>query len=126
MSTSVRALVAGYLAPIIPDTWKVDPHTVKTVDKLPAPTVYVEHTTIEPAPEAPAGHVHNTVVVTILSHLTDYQKAEDALDSDVLHLIEQLDTQDAIAYQRAEKITVKDTYLGWAITLTFITTTETE
>lgn len=126
MSTSVRALVAGYLAPIIPDTWTVVPHTVTTVNTLAAPTVFIEHSTIVPAPEAPSGHVHNTVVVTVLSHHTDYAKAEDAIDSDVLHLIEQLDDQDAIGWTRAEKIAMKDTYLGWAITLTFITATETE
>nr|WP_274637072.1 hypothetical protein [Microbacterium bovistercoris] len=124
MSTSVRAQVAAILAPMIPNTWAVKPHTVKQLATLAQPTVYVEHTTIEPLTAAPYGHASNTVTVTALSHRKDYDRAEDALDSDVLLLLAALDANDRIAWTRAEKITVADTYLGWAITLTLITETE--
>lgn len=127
MSTSVRAQVAAMLAPIIPDTWRVNPHTVRVVPKLPAVTVYIEHTRIEPAPEAPIGTVHNTVTVTVVSRHTDYAKAEDEIDSDVLDLVNEIDAHDRIAWTSAEKVAIPATdpaYLGWALTLTVITQTK--
>jgi len=124
MSTSVRQAVADLLQPIIPAGWDIRPHTVKKVLTLSRPTVYVEYTTTEPAPEAPIGHLHDSVVVTMLSHLTDYAKAEDALDTDVRTILAALDAHDRLVWTKAEKVEVADTYLGWAITLTFISETE--
>lgn len=125
MSSSVRAQVAAKLAPHIPDGWAVKPHTVKQVTTLSRTTLYVEHTGIGPLPDAPESHVSSTVVVTVLSHLTDYEKAEDALDTPILALITDLDGDTELGFERAEKTAVNDTYLGWAITLTVTTAKET-
>lgn len=124
MSASVRAQVAEMLAPFLPAEWTVKPHTVKQVTTLARPTLFIEHTTITPLLEAPAEHVQSTVAVTVVSHLTDYQKAEDALDVPVLELLTNLDTHPRLGFERAEKIAVADTYLAWAITLTVTTSKE--
>lgn len=125
MSSSVREVARTLLQPLITgNRWSVKPHTVKQISTLSRPTVFIEHTNIEQLPTAPIGQVQNTLVVTILSHHTDYVQAEDALDAAVLELIVKLDEHLRLNWVRAEKITVKDTYLGWAITLTLITDKE--
>lgn len=125
MSSSVRAVVRTLLQPLITgNRWSVQPHTVKQIGTLSRTTVFIEHTNIEQLPTAPIGQVQNTVVVTILSHLTDYVMAEDAIDPAVLELIVKLEEHQQLNWVRAEKITVKDMYLGWAITLTLITDKE--
>jgi hypothetical protein len=120
----VRAQVAAKLAPFIPAAWAVVPHTVKQVATLSRPTVYIEHTGIGALGEAPVGHVSNTVVVTVLSDLIDWAKAEDALDVPVLALITDIDGDAEIGFESAAKTSIKDTYLGWAITLTVTTAKE--
>ena len=127
MSSSVRAQVAAFLAPLIPTGWAVKPNTVKQITTLNKPTLFIEHTGIEPSPEAPIGTVHNQVVVTFLSRHTDYAKAEDELDADVLEFINQLDGSEQLAWSKADKVSVpadEPRYLGWAITLTVITETK--
>lgn len=124
MSSSVRAQVAALLAPYLPGTWAVKPHTVKSINTLTKTTLYIEHTGIDPLAAAPVGHVQNTVVATVLSPLTDYAKAEDALDADVLTLVTSLDGSDTLGFVRAEKTEVIETYLGWAVHLTAITQKE--
>lgn len=124
MSSSVRAQVAEKLAPYIPAGWDVDAFTVKTVATLSRTTVYIEHTGIAPLDAAPVGYVSSTVTVTVLSPLNDWEKAEDALDVPVLAFITDLDGDTELAFARANKTSVKDTYLGWAIELTVITAKE--
>jgi hypothetical protein len=125
MSTSVRAQVAAMLATLVTDeSWAIKPHTVKQVLTLSKPTVYVEHTGITALPEAPIGHLRNTVAVTILDPHTDWDKAEDDLDTAVLELITALDAHDRLAVTEATKTSIADAYLGWAITLTLITDKE--
>lgn len=125
MSSSVRDLVRTMLQPLITGKrWSVKPHTVRQVLTLDRPTVYIEHTVVNVLVAAPIGSVENTVVVTILDHHTDYDKAEDALDVAVLDLILDLDSHERLAWTKAEKVEVADKYLGWAITLTVITEKE--
>jgi hypothetical protein len=124
MSTSVRAQVAAFLEPLIPERWDVKPYTVKSIGTLSVPTLFIEHTAIDPLPAAPVGNVQNTVVLTILSNLTDYAQAEDDIDPGVLTLITALDGHDQLGFVRAEKNAVIDTYLGWAVTVTAITEKE--
>lgn len=127
MSSNVRAEVAELLAPLIADSgWAVKPHTVKRLTTLAEPTLYIEHVGIEQAEVAPVGTVTNTVVVTIVDHHTDYEKAEDALDPGVLELITALDAHTRLAWSRADKTEIADTYLAWALRLTVITEKETE
>lgn len=125
MSSSVRAQVAALLQPLITgNRWSVKPYTVKQLQTISRPTVFIEHTGIDPEPVAPVGMVNNTCVVTILSHLLDYQLAEDALDEKVMQLVAALDGSPVLNWQTVRKVEVKDTYLGWAITLTLTTAKE--
>lgn len=125
MSSSVREQVAALIQPLITgNRWSVKPHTVKQLTTISRPTVFIEHTGIDPLPTAPVGRVDNQCVVTIVSQLTDYQKAEDALDVKVIHLINALDGSDHLEWLNARKVEIADTYLGWAITLTLLTEKE--
>lgn len=125
MSTSVRDQVKALLAPLVAETgWAVKAHTVKQITTLSKPTLYIEHIGIVALPEAPVGHVSNTVVVTILDDHTNYDTAEDALDDDVLQLITALDASDRLLFVKADKTEVNNTYLGWAIELTLTTEKE--
>jgi hypothetical protein len=123
MSTKVRESLRAMLAPLVPTTWTIVPYTVKTIGKLDRPTLYIEHVSIDPLAEAPLGDVRATARVTLVSHLTDYVQAEDALDDDVFDLIIALDSHDRLAWTGAEKLKVAD-YLGWQITLTHLATKE--
>jgi hypothetical protein len=121
----VRAQVAALIKPWTDDhKWAVKPNTVKGITTLAKPTVFIEHTSIEQLDAAPIGNVSNTVVVTFLDSHTDYAQAEDALDGDVLDFITQLDASDRLDWTKAEKVTVIDTYLGWAVTVNLITAKE--
>lgn len=125
MSSSVRELVKGLLQPLITgNRWVVKPHTVKQLETVARTTVFIEHTGIDPLPAAPIGNVNNECVVTIVSPLLDYAKAEDALDAKVLDLVNALDADERLGWVNARKVEVADTYLGWAITLTLITAKE--
>lgn len=122
MSSSVRAQLQALLQPLITgNRWSVVPNTVKQVKSLSRTTVFIEHTGIDVNPSAPMGSVDNTCVVTILSPLVDYAKAEDALDAKVMDLVAALDADAQLGWQNARKTEVADTYLGWAITLTLTT-----
>ena len=126
MSSSVREQVRELIQPLITgNRWSVKPHTVKQVQTLSRPTVFIEHTGIDPLEAAPVAHVSNTCVVTIVSHRTDYTQAEDDLDVPVAQLIAALDAHEQLDWTEARKVEVADTYLGWAITLTVITAKET-
>lgn len=125
MSSSVREQVRVLLQPLITGNgWSVKPHTVRQVATLDRPTVYIEHTGIDPLAAAPVGSVDNTVVVTILDHHTDYTQAEDALDAKVMDLITKLDAHERLNWDNARKVEVAEKYLGWAISLTVITEKE--
>lgn len=125
MSSSVRDQLRALLQPLITgNRWSVKPHTVKQLeDSLTRTTVFIEHTGIDPLETAPVGHVENTCVVTILSSLLDWQKAEDALDAKVMDLVATLDGHDQIGWQSARKLQIKE-YLGWSITVTLTTEKE--
>lgn len=126
MSSSVREQVAALIKPLITgNRWSIQPHTVKQLGtSLTRTTVFIEHTGIDPQPIAPVGMVDNTCIVTILSALADWQKAEDALDAKVMDLIAALDASTILTWSNARKVEVAETYLGWAITLTVITQKE--
>lgn len=125
MSTRVAVQVAELITPLVEaNGWDIKRHTVKQVLTLSKPTVYIEHTNAVQLDMAPVGHVLNTCVVTILDHHTNYDTAEDAIDAAVLELITELDGSDRLTFVKADKTEVVETYLGWAITLTFISEKE--
>lgn len=125
MPSSVRAHLAELVGPLVTENrWSIKPHTVKQVQTISRPTVFIEHTGIDPLPTAPVGSAENQCVVTFVSHLTDYAQAEDALDEDVLAFVAALDASDRLEWANARKVEIADTYLGWAITLTLITEKE--
>lgn len=118
MSDSVRDYITAEVT--FPSGWNFIPNQTipETIDRI---TVVLKHLRMEPLPEAPVGHVRNTVVLTIADHHSAIATAENELDSAVVELLTALDGHARIAWSLAEKVSVEGRYLGWDITLTVIT-----
>ena len=123
MSASVRDYLEAQLKPLLPGTWTFIPN--QTMPETISQTVVIlKHGRIEKLPAAPIGHLLNTVTLTIVDPHVDEVKAENALDDAVVELCSAIDGMDRINWSLAEKVTVKDPYIGWDITLTVITEKE--
>lgn len=90
--------------------------TVRKLDTLAAPVVLINYTAIT-HDGMPAGTMIDTFDVALVSHLTDYAKAEDQLDLAVRALTRSLDASTEIAWSRADKREIEDRYLSWIITV---------
>jgi hypothetical protein len=88
---------------------------------ISATTVILKHSRIEPLPEAPIGTLRNTVTLTVVDPHENQSTAENELDDAVLTLITSLDSHSWINWSLAEKVAVRDPYIGWDVTLTVIT-----
>jgi len=123
MSVSVRAYVEAQIKPLLPAEWKFIPNQTMP-ETISQTVVIVKHSRIEKLPAAPIGHLQNTVTLTIVDPHADEVKAENALDDSVLELLTAIDGHERINWSLAEKVAVKDPYIGWDITLTVITEKE--
>jgi hypothetical protein len=118
---TVREWLEGQLTALLPDGWKIIPNQ-KTPQTIDVTTVVVKLTTIEPLAEAPAGSLSNGAVITIADPHKDDVAAENALDDSVLALCTALDALAGITWSKAQKVLVNDTYLGWDITCSILST----
>ncbi len=116
--TTVRAYLVQELN--LPDEWTViaEQRFPETVSRT---TVIVQHTRIEPLPEAPLGHLRHTLTLSVIDPHTDIAAAEDALDEALVEVIQALDTHASISWTEAEKVVHADRYVAWNITVTVIT-----
>lgn len=123
MSSSVRDYVLEHLAPGIPSgkQWQVE-NGIPTLTTLSKPILWVEYTSLEREPSAPLSQIACGVDVCIASNLTDMRKGEAAADELVAGLFETAVTANAFRDVSAKKTVFADTYIGWRITLTVITT----
>lgn len=119
MSGSVRDYIKTEVAPAFPAGWRFIPaQTIPST--ITTTTVILKHLRMEPLPEAPVGHVTNTVILTVADPHTTVETAEEALDTAVVELLTALDGHSSITWSAADKVSV-DGWLGWDITLTVIT-----
>ena len=123
MSDSVRDYLATELTPLLPASWRIIPEQrmPQTLDTI---TVVLKHRRIERLAEAPVGNLRNEVVLTVVDPHEDWATAEDALDDAVNDVLTALDGHSQINWTLAEKVAVSDTYIGWDLTLTVITSTK--
>lgn len=123
MSVSVRTFLETELKPLLPAGWRIIPNQriPETIDRV---TVFFAVTRIESLPEAPLGSLKNYVTVTVASPHQDQVKAENALDANVLKLCTALDGHKSIRWTGADKVLVKDPYIGWDITVEITTEKE--
>jgi hypothetical protein len=120
MSSNPRDRLAEILRPLIPETWGIEKHTVKTVGTLSKPTVFLDYAGLRPLEEAPLGNLVYELEATVVSHLTDYGKAEEMLDPGALTLARSLDSSTEVSWSRADKRQVQESYLGWVFTIQLI------
>lgn len=123
MSSSVRDYVLEQLAPGIPteDQWRVE-NGIPTLTTLNKPVLWVEYTSFGRAASSPSSHIECGVDVCIASNLTDMRKGEADADELVAGLFEVAVTANAFREISARKTVFGDTYIGWRISLTVITT----
>lgn len=118
---SVRAMLQATLEPMVPSDWQFIPNQrmPQTIDRV---TVVLKHGKITPLPEAPTSHLTHDIVLTVVDPHEDQVTAEDALDQHVVELIAAIQAApDHIGFEQAEKVMVTSTYLGWDLTIQFIT-----
>lgn len=124
MSSNLRAWFKDEVKPLLPTQWRYI-STQNTPSTITSVTVVYKLLELEPLPEAPLGALRARVVLTVLSPHEDDEKAEAALDDDVIALIVALDPHDTIAWESARKIRdQKSDRLGWDITVTAVITKE--
>lgn len=122
--SSSRARLAALIAPMLPVTWRrrIETHTVRAMNTLAAPTVFIDHTAIT-HDGMPPGQLIDGFEVALVSHLTDYGKAEDAIDPVASAFVRAIDSSSEVAWSAANKRAIGD-YLGWVITVQLLTPTK--
>lgn len=116
---TVRGWLEEQLVPLLPAKWRVIPYQ-RMPQTLDRPTVLFKQLSFTPLPEAPAGHLQVEVVITVADPHSDQDRAEDALDDEVLELVFALDSLNNLTWSTAQKVLVNETYLGWDITCSTI------
>lgn len=105
------------MTPLVPATWQILP-TLNTPQTIARPTVTIKHTEINPQPAAPlSDNLINEVTITVADPQQDTERAEDALDDEVLTLVYILKASDRLVWLGAKKVTIGDTYYAWDITV---------
>ncbi|TFV82040.1 hypothetical protein E4V99_13990 [Microbacterium sp. dk485] len=124
--SSSRERLAALIEPMLPEAWRgrIEKYTVRNIGTLSQPAVFIDYTTMSHE-QMPAGALIDGHEIALVSHLTDYAKAEDDLDPTARTLVRGLDTSVEVAWSRAEKRGVGD-YLAWIITVQLISTEEQE
>ena len=127
MSSSVREYVLEQLAGGIPSgkKWRVDPG-IPTLGKLDRPALWIEYTSFQREPSAPLSKIACGVDVCIATSKTDMRMGEDEADELVAALFEHMVTRNAFRSITASKAMFADTYIGWRISVTVVTTNPTE
>ncbi|WP_349902607.1 hypothetical protein [Parafrigoribacterium humi] len=123
MSDSLRVWLDEQLTPLLPSGWTLIPNQ-RMPETITVTTVVLKHLEIERLDAAPLGQLRNTVVLTVADAHQNQTTAENELDESVLTLCTALDALKNLNWTGAKKVLVNDTYLGWDITLTVITSKE--
>lgn len=121
MSAAPRHVLKAALKPLLPRGWKIIPYQ-NNPDTPSSVVVMLKLLRIARMEEAPDGAHTLEFTVTIISPHDDIEKAEDALDDQVLELTFALDTL-GILWTAAEKVIASDR-LAYDITVTLVSTKE--
>lgn len=126
MSANARTRLADLIAPMLPESFRgrVNAYTVKAIGTLAADAVFIDYTKIS-HDGMPQGAMLDSFEVALVSPLTDYTKAEDALDPAVREFLRAIDPSAEIAWIDAEKRSLGD-YLAWIVTVSFPTAAHQE
>lgn len=113
--SSSRERVVELITPMLPAEWhkNIVWHTVKNIEGLSVPSVFMDFTAMSHA-GMPEGAMVDEFEIALISHLTDYTKAEDLLDPAVRALVRGLDASRQIAWTRSDKRNISG-YLAWVV-----------
>ncbi|MBF4565398.1 hypothetical protein [Plantibacter sp. VKM Ac-2876] len=119
---SPRQYLADTIKPLLPKRWNLVPYQAPSLDKLAVPTVVISTKSFTPTPTAPRSSLTHTFTVTVIDPATDNEKAEEALEDEVMELVYALEQLDSLVWENAERVQWADRLMAWDITLTLITT----
>lgn len=108
-----RQALTDALETAFPD-WLVVP-SERTPDTLDRPAIIIKQRTIQPLDAAPLSHYGITCLVTIVDDQTDFDLAEDSLDTNVLSVWELLMSLSNVHPTKAEKAMFNQTNLSYDI-----------
>jgi hypothetical protein len=114
-----REQLVDLLRPLLPKTWKLVPFS-RGLDTPSQVTVMVHATAIRDAPAAPQGALETEFTLSVIDPQTDPERAQGALDDEVLELIHALKAVPFLIWESAEPTLVQDS-LSWDIKTTVIT-----
>jgi len=118
---NVRTAVIAALTPLLPADWKLVAYGAN-LDTLSSPVVRLQIKTIERHPAAPNGARLVTYTLTIIEPKTAPGAADDALDTNLLKLIEAIDATDGLGWSSAERVAAETGNPAFDISLTFTVT----
>lgn len=115
MPSDPRKRILDAIAPALPAGWGTEKYTVRSIDKLARPTVFLDYTTIN-HDGMPPGQIFDGYEVSLVSAHDDYTKAEAQIDPIVRAVISILDAAPDLSWSGATKRAVSG-YLAWIITV---------
>lgn len=115
MPSDPRKRILDAIMPALPDGWGTEKYTVRSVDRLARPTVFLDYTTIN-HDGMPPGQVFDGYEVSLVSAHADYTKAEEQIDPIARAVIRILDDSTDLSWGNASKREVSG-YLAWIITV---------
>jgi hypothetical protein len=123
---NVRTAVIDMLKPLLPKTWKLVPFETNLDELSPkTPVVVLKLQSIERHPSAPQGVRLVTYVLTIVEPKIEPGPADDALDDDLIRLLQAIDLLPGIQAGKATRVVSGD-HPAYDIDLTFSTLKEME
>lgn len=99
---NVRNDLIGKIKPLLPKAWRLIPYGTN-LDTLDTTCVMVTIQSIERHPAAPMSHRLYSATFTILQPLTAPGRADDALDDDVIDLLNAIDQLKNVKWTKAER-----------------------
>lgn len=121
---TIRKQLYDQLTTYLPDRkYSLRPNN-QALEQIAKPTILIKQLALRPAPAAPNGCLEAEVVVTLASPISSPQRAEDALDDDVLEILTALDEAGMSIWTEARKVVAEDKYLAYDINMTLTTINE--
>jgi hypothetical protein len=121
----VRAWLADYLKPLLPEGWRPIVPNARDVDEVDAVTVVLKHVRMERLASAPLGHLRHDVVMTVISPFKAVEAAEDDLDDALTKVLTALSKSSLVTWTSADKVRTGDAW-AWDINVQVLSNTDPE
>lgn len=112
-----RQSVINRLKPLLPRKWKLLPYGTN-LDKLSVPVVMLTIQSITRTPQLPQSHRTYAATLSIFQPSTAPGRMDDALDDDLIDLLNAIDELDDVKWTKAERVLGNnDSNYGFDITI---------